>query len=103
MATFTRDDITEDMPVYSADGHKLGTVYIIETTGFHVEKGFFFPKDYLARFEDIKEIDDSRNIVLSRKKDELLEGGAAWDQSAIDEADARDQGTWPPVEDTRAL
>jgi len=53
--TIERSQIREGMTVYSADGEKLGKVLTCDDQTFIVEKGFFFPKDYVARYEDVVE------------------------------------------------
>jgi uncharacterized protein (TIGR02271 family) len=51
-----RRGVQEGMIVYSADGEKLGKVLQCEADTFIIEKGFFFPKDYIARYQDIGEV-----------------------------------------------
>lgn len=51
-----RSDIHEGMIVRSLDGEKLGKVTRLFDDGFEVEKGFFFPKEYSARYEEISDI-----------------------------------------------
>jgi hypothetical protein len=68
------DRIREGMTVYSADGHELGKVIACDANTFIIEKGFFFTRDYVARYEDVFGVwgDDVR---LSRRRDELGEAG----------------------------
>jgi uncharacterized protein (TIGR02271 family) len=68
---FHRDAIVEGAIVRSLDGEKLGKVIQCGSETFVIEKGFFFPKDYLCRYEDIADIRDGE-IYLSRNRDELL-------------------------------
>lgn len=65
-----RGQITEGMPVRSADGEKLGKVQSVSDGNFYIEKGFFFPKDYIASLDDIAAVRDGE-IVLSVRADSL--------------------------------
>ena len=58
------------MTVRSIDGHKLGKVYAVGDTEFHIEKGLFFPKDYSVRFAEISDIKDGE-IILAHGKESL--------------------------------
>jgi hypothetical protein len=51
-----RVQIREGMTIYSADLEKLGKVVRCNPTTFVIEKGFFFPRDYVARYEDVSRI-----------------------------------------------
>src|SRR5689334_15923 len=51
-----RRGVQEGMIVYSSDGEKLGKVLQCEAETFIIEKGFFFPKDYIARYQDIADV-----------------------------------------------
>jgi uncharacterized protein (TIGR02271 family) len=53
-----RTRIREGAVVYGADGEKLGKVRACDTNGFVIEKGLFFPKDILARYDDVADVDD---------------------------------------------
>jgi uncharacterized protein (TIGR02271 family) len=52
-----RSEVREGMTVFSSDGEKLGKVQSCDAGGFVVEKGFFFPTEYLARFDQIASVD----------------------------------------------
>lgn len=67
---FQRNDIREGMVVRSLDGEKLGRVFAVGDRQFEIEKGLFFPKDYLASYADIQDIRDDE-IILSRGRDSL--------------------------------
>jgi uncharacterized protein (TIGR02271 family) len=67
---YQRSHIKEGMTVRSLDGHKLGKVYAIGETEFHIEKGLFFPKDYSCRFSEISDIRDG-DIILAHGRDSL--------------------------------
>ncbi len=68
---YQRNDIKEGMTVRSVDGHKLGKVYAVGETEFHIEKGLFFPKDYAVRYAEISELRNGE-IILAHGKDSLL-------------------------------
>jgi uncharacterized protein (TIGR02271 family) len=57
------ESIREGMVVRSADGEKLGRVIAIGAGDFHIEKGLFFPKDYLVSFADVSDVRDGEVIL----------------------------------------
>jgi uncharacterized protein (TIGR02271 family) len=65
-----RDQIREGMSVKSSDGTNLGKVVALESDHFVIEKGFFFPKDYLVRYADVVNI-DADTIQLSLDSESL--------------------------------
>jgi len=65
--------IEEGMTVRSADGEKLGTITACGESQFHIEKGFFFPKEYVATYDDV--IDFREGDVYLRGN---LESLSAW-------------------------
>ncbi|WP_257453511.1 hypothetical protein [Archangium lipolyticum] len=67
---YQRTDIKEGMTVRSVDGHKLGKVYAVGETEFHIEKGLFFPKDYAVRYAEISELRNGE-IILAHGKESL--------------------------------
>jgi hypothetical protein len=67
---YQRNDIKEGMTVRSVDGHKLGKVYAVGETEFHIEKGLFFPKDYAVRYAEISDLRNGE-IILAHGKDSL--------------------------------
>jgi hypothetical protein len=68
---YDRTSIREGMMVRSADGEKLGRVLAVGTTELQVEKGLFFPKDYVARFEDVSDVQGDE-VILRHGRDALL-------------------------------
>jgi hypothetical protein len=68
---YQRNDIKEGMTVRSVDGHKLGKVYAVGETEFHIEKGLFFPKDYAVRYAEISDLRNGE-VILAHGKDSLL-------------------------------
>ena len=51
-----RRGISEEMTVYTQDGEKLGKVVAVDDAGLFVEKGFFFPREYGFRLDDVAEV-----------------------------------------------
>src|SRR5215211_3454924 len=70
-----RDQIRPGMVVRSQDGEKLGKVQSTGTDSFHIEKGLFFPKDYLVLFSEVQDIRDGE-IFLSIPKSALKGTGS---------------------------
>lgn len=68
---FQRSQVMEGMTVRSIDGEKLGRVFSLGDDAFHIEKGLFFPKDYLVRYADISDIRDGE-IILMHGRESLL-------------------------------
>jgi len=69
-AMYQRSNIQEGMNVRSIDGEKLGKVFAIGDDSFQIEKGLFFPKDYIVRYSDVSDIRDGE-IILTHGKENL--------------------------------
>ncbi|XXF77374.1 YsnF/AvaK domain-containing protein [Myxococcaceae bacterium GXIMD 01537] len=67
---FERSSIQEGMIVRSIDGEKLGKVFAIGEDSFQIERGLFFPKDFLVRYADVSDVRNGE-IILSLGKDNL--------------------------------
>lgn len=65
------------MMVFSADGHKLGKVKRVSEAQFDIESGTFFPRDYQARFDEVKETDNDA-VYLLHGRASLMELGVPW-------------------------
>jgi stress response protein YsnF len=65
-------DIEEGMVVRSQDGEKLGTVTRCGDADFVVEKGLFFHRDFLARYDEVAEIRDREVLLTRAASDEVL-------------------------------
>jgi uncharacterized protein (TIGR02271 family) len=65
-----KEQLREGMIVHSADGERLGKIVRCGPDGFVIEKGIFFKKEYIARYEDVASFDED-GVMLSRAKDEL--------------------------------
>jgi uncharacterized protein (TIGR02271 family) len=64
------------MTVRGTDGEKLGKIVACEADRFFIEKGFFFPKDTLARYDDIAEVRGDE-VLLRHTGAQLREGAGA--------------------------
>ena len=59
--------------VYSSDDHKVGTVSKVLAASFHVEKGFFFIKDYEVPLSAVASIDpEEARVILNVTRDVAL-------------------------------
>ena len=67
---YQRSDIKEGMTVRDVDGHKLGKVYAVGDTEFHIEKGLFFPKDYSVRYAEISDLRHGA-VILAHGQESL--------------------------------
>jgi uncharacterized protein (TIGR02271 family) len=62
-----RSALHEGMTVYSIDDEKLGKIIRCDASTFIIEKGIFFPKDYIARYADIANVaGDEVRLNLTR-------------------------------------
>lgn len=69
-------EIVHGMVVRSSDGEKLGKVTRLDEASFEIEKGFFFPKEYMVRYDEVAGIRDGE-VILTHARDQLA---AALDQ-----------------------
>jgi len=69
------------MDVYASDGDKVGTIQAVTDETITVEKGFFFPKDYLIPISAIEGVDERDRVYLRMTKDAALneQWDAGWD------------------------
>ncbi|KFE60734.1 DUF2382 domain-containing protein [Hyalangium minutum] len=65
---YQRIDVKEGMLVRSIDGEKLGKVFAVQDDEFLIEKGLFFPKDYVCRYAEISDIRDGEIILMHGKE-----------------------------------
>jgi uncharacterized protein (TIGR02271 family) len=65
---YQRSQVREGMTVRSVDGEKLGKVFAVQDGEFLIEKGLFFPKDYVCRYSEISDIRDGELILLHGKE-----------------------------------
>ena len=67
-----RSSIRQGMTVFSSDGEKLGKVIQCDASTFIIEKGLFFKKDYVVRYDDVILVSGDE-IRLSRGRELLGE------------------------------
>ena len=65
-------EIYEGMSVRDLEGHKLGTVVELRGDGVRIEKGVFFPKEYVIDLSEVSEIRGDA-VYLRRGKEEMLQ------------------------------
>ncbi|MFL5346817.1 MAG: YsnF/AvaK domain-containing protein [Hyalangium sp.] len=70
------------MTVRSIDGEKLGRIFAIQDGEFLIEKGLFFPKDYVCRYSEISDIRDGE-IILFHGKEGLHRFSLGEDRGAL--------------------
>ena len=66
----TNPQFVEGLAVYSKDGEHLGKIVSMDELSFTIEKGFFFPKEFSARYEDVQSIRDG-SVQLNESKETL--------------------------------
>jgi uncharacterized protein (TIGR02271 family) len=94
--------IKEGQKVRSLEGTNLGKVVACSADTFIIEKGFFFPKDYMARYDDIAEIREDE-IWLAISDEQLREGerlGAGQPIAESRQASGPIQPPYEPVAET---
>jgi uncharacterized protein (TIGR02271 family) len=80
--------IREGMDAYSYDGEKLGKVVEMYDDSLTIEKGFFFPKDFTVRYDDVKDVKGDTLILkhdrasFSDWKDNRYQGWDEYDRNA---------------------
>lgn len=65
-------EIVHGMVVRSSDGEKLGKVTRLDADTFEIEKGFFFPKEYMVRYDEVAGIRDGE-VILMHARAQLAE------------------------------
>lgn len=79
----THPDVHTGMDAYSVDGEKLGEVERLDSDSVTIEKGWFFPKDFTIRYDDIVDIRED-HVVVSRSRADLEgwrdEGYSGWEE-----------------------
>lgn len=63
---FDRSQLKEGMHVKSADGHSLGKIVRLDADSFIIEKGLFFPKEYVARYDRVGNVKDGEVFLMAR-------------------------------------
>ncbi len=62
-------DIHTGMYAYTSDGEKLGKVQHLDAYTITIEKGLFFPKDFLFRYDDIVDVREDHLILKASRAD----------------------------------
>lgn len=76
-----KEQLRDGLEVWSEDGKKLGKIVDVRADNFVVEKGYFFPKDFVLPFDDVREIQADR-VLLARTQEQLGVRGGFWDAFA---------------------
>ncbi|MFP4015380.1 MAG: YsnF/AvaK domain-containing protein [Chitinispirillaceae bacterium] len=64
--------VSEGNNAYTRDGEKLGKIIELNDDYLTIEKGFFFPKDFTFRYDDISEVRDGE-LILKENRGDLSE------------------------------
>ena len=68
----THPEIHTHMDAYSLDGEKLGEVETLDEDSITIEKGWFFPKDFTIRYDDVVDIRED-HLIVNRGRTDLEE------------------------------
>jgi hypothetical protein len=66
-------EYTDGIVVRSSDGERLGEVLTLRESDFVIEQGFFFPRDYAVRFDQVERIHDGELVLRRHSRDMLRE------------------------------
>lgn len=66
------DELSVGMAVVDADGKRLGKVTRLEAWGFEVERGFFQPREWVVRWDEVMSIRPGE-VEVARSDDALFE------------------------------
>ncbi len=90
----THPEIHPHMDAYSLDGEKLGEVERLDEDSITIEKGWFFPKDFTIRYDDVMDIRED-HLIVNRGRTDLDEWRTpdyrGWDE--YDRASTMESGT----------
>lgn len=87
----THPGLKPGMDAYTVDGEKLGSIVELNDDSLIIEKGFFFPRDFTFRYDDIGEITDSKLILNQKRSDvdlwknEKYAGWSEYDKANVGE------------------
>ena len=73
------------MSVISADGHRLGGVVRCDADTFLIEKGIFFPRDWVCSYTQVATV-DGESVHLTVNRDQLERVDADRDRDEVDDA-----------------
>lgn len=63
-------NVKGDMVAYTSDGEKLGRVTALNEDSINIEKGFFFPRDFFVRYDNVIDI-HGNELIIDRQRKEL--------------------------------
>jgi hypothetical protein len=63
-------DLDIGMAARSPQGERLGKITSLDDDGIHIERGWFFPKEFSVRYSDIVTIQNGE-VVLNQSRSEL--------------------------------
>jgi hypothetical protein len=81
------------MAVHSLDGKDLGKIIDLDSDRFTIEKGWFFPKEYIARFDDIADVRED-DVYLAVTSDTLAEDEDIDDDDDDEMVKMRSESEW---------
>jgi uncharacterized protein (TIGR02271 family) len=91
----THPEIHPHMDAYSLDGEKLGEVERLDEDSITIEKGWFFPRDFTIRYDDVVDIRED-HLIVNRGRTDLDEwrtpdyrGWEEYDRAAGSDEEAR--------------
>lgn len=70
------------LEVHDTNGDKIGKIIEVNDDSFVVEKGFFFPKDYVIPLMVVDRVDEDDHVILTVPKENLTEDVAGERSSA---------------------
>ncbi len=65
-------DIKGEMVAFSSDGEKLGRVKSLNQDSIDIEKGFFFPRDFVIPYDNIIDV-KGNEIIIDQRRESLSE------------------------------
>jgi hypothetical protein len=85
------DGLAQGNSVFSSDGEKLGTIAAVHSDAIHVEKGFFFVKDYSIPVSAIDRVEtENGDVYLNVTKDQANQTDWEITEEEWEEAEAID-------------
>jgi len=83
--------VEQGMVVYSREGEKLGKLVSADDYSLTIEKGFFFPKDFTFRYDDVEDVSGGEIIMNTHRaeldpwRSERYEGWEEVERANLDE------------------
>ena len=95
----THPDVHTGMDAFSVDGEKLGEVEMLDEDSMTIEKGWFFPRDFTVRYDDVVDVREDQ-VIISRSRADL-EGWRSDEYSGWSEYDRMEAEGTRGKEETR--